>query len=86
MRKEASFIYRTLTTAKKKFGTESAVYVTEWVTKQFEEHPELELEYRAIAQADTLKPVVKKQKNKKYRAFIAVYTEGVRLIDNIALN
>lgn len=86
MRKEASFIYRTLTTAKKKFGTESAVYVTEWVTKQFEEHPELELEYIAIAQADTLKPVVKKQKNKKYRAFIAVYTEGVRLIDNIALN
>ncbi|MBD0779511.1 pantoate--beta-alanine ligase [Maribacter sp. ANRC-HE7] len=86
MRKEASFIYSTLTTAKKKFGTESAVYVTEWVTKQFDEHPELELEYIAIAQADTLKPVVKKQKNKKYRAFIAVYTEGVRLIDNIALN
>ncbi|PIF00643.1 MAG: pantoate--beta-alanine ligase [Maribacter sp.] len=85
-RKEASFIYRTLMAAKKKFGTESAVYVKNWVTEQFKNHPGLELEYIQIAQADTLKPVTKKQKNKKYRAFIAVYTEGVRLIDNIALN
>jgi pantoate--beta-alanine ligase len=44
------------------------------------------LEYIEIAEQDTLKPVNRKQKNTKYRAFIAVYVNGVRLIDNIALN
>ena len=86
IRNEAAFIYKTLKTAKTKFGTESAMNVKDWVISQFEQHPDLELEYIEIAQAKTLKPIVKKQKNKKYRAFIAVYAEGVRLIDNIALN
>ncbi|MCP4977241.1 MAG: pantoate--beta-alanine ligase [Maribacter sp.] len=86
IRNEASFIYKTLKSAKNLFGTESAMIVKDWVTNQFEQHPELKLEYVEITQANTLKPVVKKQKNKKYRAFIAVYAEGVRLIDNIALN
>lgn len=86
IREEASFIYKTLKTAKTKFGTESANTITEWATKQFEENPDLELEYLQIAEADTLEPIVTKEKNKKYRAFIAVYAEGIRLIDNLALN
>jgi pantoate--beta-alanine ligase len=86
MRNEASFIYKTLKTAKKKFGTESAIKVKDWVTKQFEQHADLKLEYIEITQADTLKPMIRKHKNIKYRAFIAVYAEDVRLIDNIALN
>lgn len=86
IRNEASFIYKTLNTAKKKFGTESAIKVKDWVTKQFEQHADLKLEYIEIAQADTLKPMIRKHKNIKYRAFIAVYAEDIRLIDNIALN
>ena len=86
MRDKASFIYRTLKAAKKKFGTESAINVKDWVQKQFEQHPDLKLEYIEIAPANTLKPVLRKYKNIKYRAFIAVYAEEVRLIDNIALN
>jgi len=85
-RNEAAFIYKILKSAKKIFGTKSAKNVKDWVTEQFEQHPDLELEYIEITQAKTLKPVIKKQKNKKYRAFIAVYADGVRLIDNIALN
>ena len=85
-RKEAAFIYKTLKSAKKIFGTKSAKNIKDWVTEQFGQHPDLELEYIEITQAKTLKPIVRKQKNKKYRAFIAVYAEGVRLIDNIALN
>ena len=34
----------------------------------------------------TLTPMLKKQDNQKYRAFIAVYADGVRLIDNLRLN
>jgi len=78
IRNEAS-IYKTLKSAKKLFGTESAMIVKDWVTNQFKQHQDLKLEYIEITQANTLKSVVKKQKNKKYRAFIAVYAEGVRL-------
>ncbi|MBU2525473.1 MAG: pantoate--beta-alanine ligase [Bacteroidetes bacterium] len=44
------------------------------------------LEYFEIAEADSLQLAEKKEENKKYRAFIAVFAENVRLIDNIALN
>lgn len=84
--KAAPFIYKTLKAAKKRFGTESANNVTKWVEKQFAEQKLLELEYFIIADANTLKVSTRKQKNKKYRAFIAVYSGDVRLIDNIALN
>jgi pantoate--beta-alanine ligase len=86
LRKEASFIYRTLEAARSKFGTKSAHYVLNWVRKQFREHPNLELEYVEITDENTLTPVIRKKKDRKYRAFIAAYASGVRLIDNIALN
>ena len=86
IRNEAAFIYKTLKSAKRLFGTKSAMNVKNWVADQFMQHPDLELEYIEITHSKTLKPIIKKYKNKKYRAFIAVYAEGVRLIDNIALN
>ncbi len=84
-RKEAAIIYRILSAAKEKFGTKSAKKVREWVKSEFKKHPKLQLEYIDFRVADTLKPVERKQKNKKYRAFVAVYIQDVRLIDNIAL-
>lgn len=84
--KAAPFIYKTLKTAKEKFGTKSANQVTEWVKNQFAQHDLLELEYFIIADIKTLKTVKRKSKLKSYRAFIAVYADDVRLIDNIALN
>ena len=86
LRKEASFIYKTLLAAKLKFGTNSAKKVMQWVSEQFKQHPELELEYIEITDSETLTPIQKKQQNRKYRAFVAVYAADVRLIDNIALN
>ena len=86
LRKEATFIYKTLKAAKKKFGTKSAAYVLNWIRQQFRAHPHLNLEYAEIADVDTLTPVLRKKKDRKYRAFIAAYANGVRLIDNIALN
>ncbi|MBC9794560.1 pantoate--beta-alanine ligase [Sinomicrobium weinanense] len=85
-REEAGFIYRTLQTAKEKFGTDSVTEIREWATEQFQKHPMFNLEYLEIADANTLKPADHKVKDKKYRAFIAVYADDVRLIDNIALN
>ncbi len=85
-RKAASFINETLKTAKTKFGTENAQHIKEWVANQFQKNQLFELEYFEITDIDTLTPISKVQKNRKYRAFIAVYAEGIRLIDNIALN
>jgi len=85
-RNAAPFIYKTLKTAKKKFGTENANIIVEWVEKQFANHDLLELEYFIIADVETLKPVKIKSNEKAYRAFIAVYADDIRLIDNIALN
>ncbi|WP_091426648.1 pantoate--beta-alanine ligase [Formosa sp. Hel1_31_208] len=82
----APFIYKILKAAKVMFGTKSANKVTEWVQNQFEKHDLLELEYFIIADADTLKTVKRKSNKKSYRAFIAVYADDIRLIDNIALN
>tara|TARA_R110002050_G_scaffold94765_1_gene197077 strand:+ start:61494 stop:62345 length:852 start_codon:yes stop_codon:yes gene_type:complete len=82
----APFIYKTLTTAKNKFGTKSANKIVEWVENQFSKHDLLKLEYFIIADTETLKPVKRKSNQKIYRAFIAVYADDIRLIDNIALN
>lgn len=82
----APFIYNTLKTAKMYFGTKSASTVTKWVEKQFANHNLLKLEYFTIADVSTLKTVKRKTKTKQYRAFIAVYADDIRLIDNIALN
>lgn len=86
LRIKASFIYETLLAAKEIFGTKSASKVMNWVKNKFDKQPEFDLEYIKITDQETLNPVKRKQKNRKYRAFIAVYVDGVRLIDNIALN
>ncbi len=85
-RKVAGFIHKTLESAKAKFGTESADTIVEWVESEFETNPLFNLEYFEIADEATLTPILKIQDNQKYRAFIAVYADGVRLIDNLRLN
>jgi pantoate--beta-alanine ligase len=85
-RKEAPFIYNTLKSAKKKFETQSANKVEKWVETQFTKNELLRLEYFTIADTSTLKTFNRKSEKKSYRAFIAVYADDIRLIDNIALN
>ncbi len=85
-REEASIIYKTLVTAKEKFGTKSAKEVTKWVENSFKKNKNITLEYFEIAEETTLKTCNRKSKNKKYRAFIAVFIDNIRLIDNISLN
>lgn len=84
-KRQAAKIYQILKTARSKFGTKSATKVADWVRREISHFPGLELEYFEIAEEESLLPVKRKQKNKKYRAFIAVYVSGIRLIDNIAL-
>ena len=85
-RNNAAVIYKTLTAAKIRFGTENASQVVDWVYKTFENIPGFELEYFEIADEATLESLKTKKEGHKYRAFIAVFVNKVRLIDTISLN
>ncbi|WP_299527095.1 pantoate--beta-alanine ligase [uncultured Lutibacter sp.] len=81
----APFIYKTLKKAKNEFGTKNAQEVIYWVENEFKKQPLLALEYFEIADEDTLQPIKNKDSKQKYRAFIAVFADKIRLIDNISL-
>ena len=83
---EASIIYKTLVEAKAKFETNSAAETEKWVAESFEKNTTFKLEYFQIAEEETLLPCIIKNKNEKYRAFIAVFVNNIRLIDTISLN
>ncbi|MEC4003326.1 pantoate--beta-alanine ligase [Flavobacterium sp. SUN052] len=85
-REKATIIYETISKAKVLFGTKSAKKVSEFVTKEFQNNKEFQLEYFEIADEATLLTCIRKNKNKKYRAFIAVFVNKIRLIDTISLN
>ena len=85
-RKEAAVIYKTILEAKDLFKTKSAKEVSKFVVKTFQKHPNFELEYFQIAEETTLLPCVRKSSAKKYRSFIAVFVNKIRLIDTISLN
>lgn len=84
-RDKAAFIYKTLLRSRELFGTKSAEYIQDWVISEFKKEPDLALEYFEIANTQTLKKTVSKEKGEDYRAFIAAYAGEIRLIDNIAL-
>lgn len=85
-RKNAAIIYKTISHTKRLFKTKSAREVMEFVVNTFKKHPDFELEYFQIADEATLLPCIRKNKAKKYRAFIAVFVNKIRLIDTISLN
>lgn len=82
---EASFIFETLTAVKNNFYNQSPESLTRWVQTEFSKQSLFDLEYFEIAEEETLKTCREKLPNKVYRAFIAVFVNNIRLIDNISL-
>jgi pantoate--beta-alanine ligase len=85
-RQKAAIIFQTILKAKKLFTLKSVKEVTAFVKNELLIYPDFELEYFQIADESTLLPCVRKSKSKKYRAFIAVFVNKIRLIDTISLN
>jgi pantoate--beta-alanine ligase len=85
-KEKAAIIYQILLRAKDVFQTHSAEETTKYVENEFKKHAEFELEYFEIAEETTLLPISVKESDKKYRGFIAIFIENIRLIDNISLN
>lgn len=84
-RKNAAFIYKTLQKVKANYESLSLEELKTFVKNSFEKSDLFELEYFAIADEQTLKPISSKSEAKNPRAFIAVFADTIRLIDNISL-
>ncbi|MSP85283.1 MAG: pantoate--beta-alanine ligase [Flavobacteriaceae bacterium] len=85
-RHSAAIIYKTLLDVKSKFNSESISEIKSWVDQVFENQIDLKLDYFEIADEATLMSSEEKTPSKKYRAFIAVFVNNIRLIDTISLN
>ncbi|RAR72580.1 pantoate--beta-alanine ligase [Flavobacterium aciduliphilum] len=85
-RELGSLIYKTLCEAKNQFSKKSTKKITDFVKNTFDKNSHFEFEYFEIADEETLLPCIRKSKHKKYRAFIAVFINKIRLIDTISLN
>ena len=79
-------IYLTLNKGKEKFHDLTFKNLNQLVENEFKKSDFFTLEYFEIANSSTLKIDENKLKNIRYRAFIACFIGGIRLIDNMALN
>ncbi len=84
-RKAAPFIYKILQKIKKSIHTKNIPELSQWVAREFEKQPFLQLEYFEIASEETLQTLQKIKPGDSCRAFIAVFAGDIRLIDNISL-
>lgn len=85
-RAKASVIYKTLLEVQEIFGIKSVKEISDYVNEVFEKEGLFELEYFTIAEENTLETLENIDNQCKYRAFIAVFVNNIRLIDNISLN
>jgi len=85
-RKKASIIYETLQEVKNIFGIKNVKEINDYVKEVFEKEVFFELEYFTIAKETTLEELENIDNQCKYIAFIAVFVNNIRLIDNISLN
>lgn len=83
---EAALIYLTLKKVKEKFHDLTFKNLNQLVENEFKKSDFFTLEYFEIANSSSLKTDENKLKNIRYRAFIACFIGGIRLIDNMALN
>ena len=83
-KKIATNLFKALNFAKEKIDVLSINEIEQKISDNLSNFKEIKLEYFVIADEQNLKPIKYKQ-TEKYRAFIAAYVSGIRLIDNVKL-
>ena len=83
-KKIATNLFKALNFAKEKIDVLSINEIEKKISDNLSNFKEIKLEYFVIADEQNLRPIKYKQ-TEKYRAFIAAYVSGVRLIDNVKL-
>jgi len=84
-REGAPLIYQTLCAAKKKKLTLEIAEFKSWIKEQIDAHPSLTTEYVEICNTNTLLPIENWDLKNPAICCLAVFADGVRLIDNIVL-
>ena len=82
----ASNIFKNLNFIKSNFHKSSIENLISTATNNINSFDQMNLEYLEIAEENKLVPTNVIKSEKKYRAFASVFVDGIRLIDNIALN
>lgn len=85
-RKEAPFIYQTLSQAKTFIYDKQLQEIKQWITNRFESNPHFQLEYVEVADAENLQILEHIEPSRKAVICIAAWLDNVRLIDNIEFN
>ena len=80
-RKIAPKIHEILTKSYQQREFLSVSQIKSFVENEFKKYKEFELEYFILSDGDTLQPVKVRQPNQSVIGFIAVWLDGVRLID-----
>lgn len=84
IRKEAGVIFNTLKNAVNLSNEKSVDEIKDYVKNIFERNHDFDLEYFEIVDDETLQPIDSWAKRQNTYGCIAVYTENIRLIDNIS--
>lgn len=84
-REAAPYIYTCISKAREYMTTMTPAQVVEVITRDINQHPELETEYIEIVDAAMLKPITNWKDADLIQLWCAVYARPVRLIDNIKL-
>jgi pantoate--beta-alanine ligase len=85
-RENAAIISRTLFKAKELMGQKSVQELTNWVVKEINQNPHLDVEYFEIVDDEQLQTVQNWDEKSTKIACVAVFCGKIRLIDNIVLN
>lgn len=84
-KEKAAFIHHVLQKAQDLFKNASVEECVTFVKNAFENNSDFDLEYFVISDEGSLKEIVDKKNDTKYRGFLAAHLEGVRLIDNLPM-
>jgi len=84
-RQEAPFIYTKLQEVVNLFNSKSVSEIYTFINESFANNKLLDLEYFEIREEKTLSKALVLNDDYSYRAFIAVFAQNIRLIDNIKL-
>ena len=86
-RERSKLIYDCLQEVKEKVKLKQDLpSIHHWVEVYFKQDPDFQLEYFHITEEQSLQEIEGYSQEGTYRAFIAVYVAGIRLIDNLTLN
>ncbi len=84
-RKEAAFIYKTLQIAKRRKNDICPLPLKQMIINIFNANKNFKLEYFEIVDDKTLQPITAWGQSQGIMAFVAVWINNVRLIDNIRI-